>query len=50
LSQGCSSPERAADTVSLSVALSGLAVVVLVFPGLTPWAWSLAKKGSSVGI
>jgi hypothetical protein len=29
---GSSSPERAADILSLSVALSGLAVLVLVFP------------------
>jgi hypothetical protein len=45
---GCSSPERAADTLSLSVALSGLAVLVLVFPGLTtPLAKDLALLRSA---
>jgi hypothetical protein len=45
---GCSSPERAADLLSLSVALSGLAILVLVFPRLTPWAKDLALLRSAV--
>jgi hypothetical protein len=44
---GRSSPERAADILSLSVALSGLAVLILVFPGLTSWAKDLALLRSA---